>query len=218
MSEARKNVFGPWGLVAAAAVLCLYGPVKANPVLEVSGTHSVQLLKDASVGWSFTTGTSAIEVTALDAALHLSGSTATSTEVRLYDGTGTTLTSATVTTSDPTEGTGIVFNSHTITPVTLAANTTYYIAEDAPRPQLQYVGVTSTPSTSLGVTYGREVAAIGLGNNPTSNPGPNFSPGDFGPDFDAQPASAVPEPASLTLLATGALGLLGYGWRRRRSA
>jgi len=29
-------------------------------------------------------------------------------------------------------------------------------------------------------------------------------------------ASAAPEPASLSLLATGALGLLGYGWRRRR--
>jgi hypothetical protein len=30
--------------------------------------------------------------------------------------------------------------------------------------------------------------------------------------------SAVPEPASLTLLATGALGLLGYGWRKRKQA
>ncbi len=28
--------------------------------------------------------------------------------------------------------------------------------------------------------------------------------------------AAAPEPASLTLLATGALGLLGYGWRKRR--
>jgi hypothetical protein len=31
-------------------------------------------------------------------------------------------------------------------------------------------------------------------------------------------ASAVPEPASLTLLATGALGLAGYGWRKREQA
>lgn len=31
-------------------------------------------------------------------------------------------------------------------------------------------------------------------------------------------ATGVPEPTSLTLLATGALSLLGYGWRRRRQA
>lgn len=31
-------------------------------------------------------------------------------------------------------------------------------------------------------------------------------------------ATAVPEPASLTLLAASTLGLLGYGWRRKRPA
>jgi hypothetical protein len=35
---------------------------------------------------------------------------------------------------------------------------------------------------------------------------------------DVNAPTAVPEPASLTLLATGALGLLGYGIRRRRQA
>jgi hypothetical protein len=29
-------------------------------------------------------------------------------------------------------------------------------------------------------------------------------------------STAVPEPTTLTLLATGALGLLGYGWRKRK--
>jgi hypothetical protein len=35
---------------------------------------------------------------------------------------------------------------------------------------------------------------------------------------DLGPATATPEPASLTLLGLGSLSLLGYGWRRRRQS
>jgi hypothetical protein len=41
------------------------------------------------------------------------------------------------------------------------------------------------------------------------------SPGG-GNEIDAVSLVPVPEPTSLTMLATGALGLLGYGWRRRK--
>jgi hypothetical protein len=37
-------------------------------------------------------------------------------------------------------------------------------------------------------------------------------------EFTVGPTSAVPEPASLTLLGIGAVGLVGYGWRRRKRA
>jgi hypothetical protein len=36
--------------------------------------------------------------------------------------------------------------------------------------------------------------------------------------FAPAAATAAPEPASLTLLGIGALGLLGYGWRKRKPA
>jgi hypothetical protein len=63
---------------------------------------------------------------------------------------------------------------------------------------LSFIGVTSTtPLTSLTIDTTDIVINVD-----------NFT---FG-----QALAAAPEPASLTLLGLGSLGLLGYGWRRRK--
>ncbi len=49
----------------------------------------------------------------------------------------------------------------------------------------------------------------------------NVEPGDIGAILDnvsVNPTNVVPEPASLALLAIGAISSLGYGWRRRRQS
>ncbi len=39
---------------------------------------------------------------------------------------------------------------------------------------------------------------------------------NFPVDLLFSPSSIIPEPSSITLLITGASGLIGYGWRRKR--
>jgi hypothetical protein len=199
-------------LTIATAVLALAFAASANadPVLEFSGgTTSFSGGGDETTGWSFTTN-SAISVTALDA-FDPTGNGL----VQLYDANSNILASVNVTSGDPTEGSPTSFFSAAITPVTLAANTTYFIAEDDVAADFTTAMVlTDTPTTSALITYVGGVGGPGLGSTWTTdtlNSG-GLDPSYFGPDFDAV---AAPEPASLTLLGFGMAGLAALRRRKR---
>jgi PEP-CTERM motif-containing protein len=158
----------------------------------------------------------ALSVTALDA-FDPNGDGAAGT-VRLYNASGTVLASAKVTTTDPKEGSPIMFFSAKLSkPLVLAAETTYFIAEDLGTATTAN-GNVSGLTTSSAIKYDGEVAAMGQGKNPTTDAtGGMFSPGIFGPNFDLTlGASAVPEPATWAMMLSGFAGL-GYAAFRRNS-
>jgi hypothetical protein len=210
--------------LVVAATIAVLGPVSAhaNPILEFStgGASVGALAENGSLGWYFTTN-SAITVTALDAYL---SNGVTSTTVRLYGANGTTITSATVSTSDTPDGSPVSFYSHTLaTSVALTAHTTYYIAEDVIANKTQFY-TSVTPTTDSSISYGGGVlSSAGTGYNPTTDAfGGSLGHGYFGPNFDigVTQATPTPEPSSMVLCATGLLALAAYGRSRtkRRAA
>jgi hypothetical protein len=136
----QKLVLAATTAVMAFGIIGGTAPAAATPVLEFSSGPPTGVPPSAGQaltgGWSFTTNR-AITITALDA-LDPTGD-GTAGAVRLYDGNGNVLASATVTTSDPQEGSPILFYSHAIAPVTLAADTS------SPRTLASIQPPTSTP-------------------------------------------------------------------------
>ena len=149
---------------------------------------------DISLGFRFTTN-QAISVVALDAhVVNAAGS-----QVRLYDTSGTTLASATVLPTDPTEGSPTLFYSHAITPlrsrpvrpIRRRATTRLVIL----RPSGMSRSRRSTPSSPTAPQYPPLAWAS------TRRHRLFFSSfihdGLFGPDFDI---AAVPEPSTRVLV------------------
>jgi hypothetical protein len=216
-------LFGGTGPARAGIIYqqALLNSGDAGPFSELDGQQSADnftLSSAATVGGAEWFG-SYLNLNRLPA-----GTTSVSFHVRFFqDSGGTPLTnpfydravSATVTDTGMLSPSGTElyqFSADSLPPVTIpgGAQTWVSIVEsDASTPVNNWEWADSARTTQDGV-------------------GTRFSDGaswgvDTGDDRDnlaftllSPAASSAPEPASLTLLATGALGLLGYAWRRRK--
>jgi len=79
--------------------------------------------------------------------------------VVLYDSAGSVLASATVSPSDPQEGTPTLFDLHAITAVSLSDNTTYYIAEDVEPDLTLFLAGAGGLATNPSITYLGEISS-----------------------------------------------------------
>lgn len=130
-------VFVALFLVLGSALPARAGYVSAvnftNGTIEPTGTY-------VSAGFSFTTN----QTVTIDALADFSP-LATGSDVRLDNSAGTTLATATVLSSDPSDGT---FEFHSITPIILSSRTTCYIAADIVVGQLAEYSVKGLTPTS----------------------------------------------------------------------
>jgi hypothetical protein len=100
-------------------------------------------------------------------------------------------------------------------------------AKEIPSPLLTLTSTGPAPNTQLGTAPPTPVTLVtpyGLTDQAVITLSGGGGDAQSQDDFEgvtqlaAASVAAVPEPASVTLLATGALGLLGYAWRRRMAA
>jgi len=210
-----------WNLTALVSLAWAFGGLtagaaRADYVMNFESVDTFQYGQDITVGWSFTTNES-IAVTALG--LWARTIPNGSTSVRLYDGAGTVLASADVSTSDPLGGASAQFFTHAINPVTLAGGATYYIAADIPGFHASNHGMIPYAPTGLtldpSVSYAGRVSSIGAGGTPTSDITGGPFVGFLAPNFVA--TAAVPEPSTAASLLVGG-ALLGLTSLRRRAA
>ncbi len=101
--------------------------------------------------------------------------------------------------------------------VGFTGNVTVYSGANGTGSVLASLSLPPTPNpynvwVPVGVTFSGTAQSVNFGGSANFIGFDNITLGSQTPG-----GSAAPEPASLTLLGLGAVGLLGYGWRRKKT-
>ncbi len=219
-----------FGLAALVAALVLVGAGRAGAGFTTAVTLSGGSALSGNIpnileeGWGFVPN-SDIAVTALglwDAGSGVDSRVQPGTLVGLFRRSDSALL-ASVAVTDTAAPLQDQFRYVSLTnPVTLTAGQAYEVISyvpPGPFPEIVFSSTTFAPLLS-DIHYTNSYLSPGSGLTPLGVPPGSFVDYvQFGPNFQFEPAvTGVPEPASLTLLAAGALGLLGCAWRKRKQA
>jgi hypothetical protein len=197
--------------------LCTAGRVNANPMPAATLTSPGETFSGSlyTLGFEFSVNQS-LSVTALGVYDDGQDGLANSAQVGIWDISGNLLASVTV--PSGTAGTLVGdFRYADISPLTLSPGQDYVVGA--------YINDTATSFNTLQGGSGFYDPAVNGIEDRFSNFNSMFSFPDSTNDHPGGAwlggnflfASPVPEPSSVTLLALGGFGMLGYFWRRRQA-